>query len=101
MGSVRRRQAADGPYAFGLLADCARARRASIDCLADFTGHVCVDAVADTAPRVERRLDRKRNSFRRAGWTARLYDERCRALQLGRFRSRDDLLFDYGIQFGG
>ena len=56
--------------------------------------------------RLQRQLSKEswieqRGGAGRAGRTCRFHDQRPRPLQLGRFRSRNDLLHDHGIESGG
>src|SRR5712692_3254946 len=100
VGLVRQWASADGPHAFGLFADCAGARRAHADHVAGLVGNLCAHALATAAPRADRELDRAGNCVGRPGRTSRIHVKWSRSLQLGRFGSGDDLLSDYGVEFG-
>src|SRR6266568_3107205 len=100
MGIVRERPHTNGPHAFGLFADCARAWRPDADRLAISHVPVRENALARTTQRAERSLDRERNYLRRTRGTCGFHAERRGPLQLGGLGSGDDFLFDYGIEFG-
>src|SRR5438128_6364616 len=68
--------------------------------MVDPDARLCAHVVALESSCSSGELDRERHCLRRARRTGWLHVERPGPLQLGRFRSSNDLLLDYGIEFG-